>query len=87
VFAEREHIAVTLLLPALALAVGRANEYRPGPILRITLGLLSGLVVSIKPHFGLAILLPYLYLALRLRSWRILFALENLIASAFVLIY
>lgn len=87
VFAEREHIAVTLLLPALALAVGRANEYRPGPILRITIGLLSGLVVSIKPHFGLAILLPYLYLALRLRSWRILFALENLIASAFVLIY
>lgn len=87
VFAEREHIAVTLLLPALALAVGQANGYRPGPLLRITIGLLSGLVVSIKPHFGLAILLPYLYLALRLRSWRILFALENLIASAFVLTY
>lgn len=87
VFAEREHIAVTLLLPALALALGQAHGYRPGAILRIAIGLLSGLIVSIKPHFGLAILLPYLYLALRLRSWRILFSLENLIASAFVLTY
>jgi hypothetical protein len=67
-FAQREHAALLLALPALA-ALALVTEGKP---LRFSTALLAGfaagLVIAIKPHFALAIVPAALWAAYRRRS-------------------
>lgn len=86
-FAQREHIAILELLPALAVLALRANRETP-PRWGVALaGLGLGLALSFKPHFALAIVGTLIVFALYLRSWRLLFAPEHAIATAVVAAY
>ena len=59
-FGEREQFAVAGLLPWLTLLAARWNGWRPGFALAIVIGVLAGLVLTIKPYFALMMLLPAL---------------------------
>ena len=86
-FAQREHIAVIELLPALAVLALRANRDRP-PLWAIGVaGLGLGLALSFKPYFALAILCCVGSLAVHQRNWRLLVAPEFFIAAAIIGIY
>jgi hypothetical protein len=67
-FAQREHAALLLALPALAamalIAEGKPLDRRES----LASGLAAGLVIVIKPYFLLAILAPALWAARRRRS-------------------
>ena len=86
-FSEREHIAVTLILPALVLLATRADRCPQRVGQGVLAGLAMGLALCLKPQFAVAILLPNLYVAGRLRSLRPLFAIENLVTAAVVMAY
>ncbi len=80
-FGEREHIALIALLPLLAMATARAKGLRPETMLAIAAGIGGGITAIIKPHFAVAIMAAAAVAAWHARSWRPLFALENLIAA------
>ena len=61
-FGQREHFAVLCILPALAATAVRAHGLPVRGSLAVVAGLGLGLTVAIKPHFGLAVLLPELFL-------------------------
>lgn len=86
-FGEREHIALILFMPCLALALRRAagESARAGAVL--TAGVCAGTVVCIKPHFALAVATASLAAALARRSWRPLFAPEHFIAAGIGAVY
>ena len=64
-FAQREHAALLLALPALA-AIAVIGSGRPLPRrTTVVAGVAAGLVIAIKPHLALAILLPASWAALR----------------------
>ncbi len=86
-YGEREHFALILFAPCLALAIRRAHEVGARldttPIWQIIAsGVCAGLVVCIKPHFALAIAAVSLAAGALRRSWRPVFAPENFIAAA-----
>jgi hypothetical protein len=87
VFAEREHIAVIILLPALASYVARAHGIFPGVAAIMMAGIGIGIAVSIKPHFAFAIILAAAAAAYHAKSWRLFFVPEHWIASIIVAIY
>ena len=60
-FAEREHIACLLILPVLAVYVGRASGAPIGIGAAATAGLAAALSMAIKPHFALAVIVPLAY--------------------------
>lgn len=80
-FAEREHFALLAVIPILATLAARADGQIPRLWQRIAAGIGAGFAMAIKPHFALAILLPAIYAALRQRSWRPIFGLENVVAG------
>jgi hypothetical protein len=86
-FAQREHVAVIVLLPALAVYVARARSISPGLIAMMMAGIGTGIALSIKPHFALAIILAAAATACHAKSWRVLFAPEHWIAGGIVAIY
>ncbi|HVV66214.1 MAG TPA: hypothetical protein VHC42_12155 [Rhizomicrobium sp.] len=85
VFAQREHIALLLLLPMLSVYTTRAHEHEPPPFAAFLAGLAGGMTVVIKPYFAFALALPFLSLLWRNRRnsermLRISIATENLAA-------
>jgi hypothetical protein len=86
-FAQREHIAVVELLPALAVLVLRVSRENPQLWAVVVAGLGLGLALSFKPHFAIAMLCWLAILALYSRSWRLFFVPENFIAAAVVVAY
>jgi hypothetical protein len=86
-FAQREHIAVIVLLPALAVYVARAQGISPGFAAIVMAGIGTGIALSIKPHFAIAIVLAAATAACHAKSWRPFFALEHWIAGGIVAIY
>jgi len=87
VFAEREHIALALMLPSILILTARVEGGSIGNASRLAAGLAAGLAVAIKPQFAAALALPSLYLAIGKGSLRPLFALENWLTAAVVLLY
>ncbi len=86
-FAQREHLALIALLPALAAFVLRARgESLPRRAIIIA-GLSSGLMLCFKPYFVIPIGLGIVTVAWQARSWRILFAPEYFVAAAIVALY
>jgi len=90
-FAERENIALIVILPMLALYARRAEVEPVAPALAVVAGLGGGSAIAIKPYFALALLLPFLYVLWRGRARRgilaVLFAPEHLAAAFVVLAY
>ena len=86
-FGQREHIAVVELLPLLAVFALRMNEEAPSSWMVVMSGLGAGLAVSFKPQFAIAIVCAVASFAIYLRSWRVVFAPESLIAAAVAVLY
>ncbi|MDH7799665.1 MULTISPECIES: hypothetical protein [unclassified Beijerinckia] len=86
-FAQRDHIAAILCLPFLSVTMARASgRMLPWPLL-VSAGICGGIVMIIKPHFALALEMPVLIALLNVRSWRVLFSAENLIAGTLMVAY
>jgi hypothetical protein len=66
-FSEREHLAMALALPYLALAAARADRLRLSSRTAGITGVLAGVGFSLKPHFVVTWLLVEAWLLLRLR--------------------
>ena len=67
-FAQREHAALLLVLPAIAtIAVVGSGRPLPRPTIALA-GIAAGLVIAIKPHFALAILIPAAWAVLRRKT-------------------
>jgi hypothetical protein len=86
-FGQREHIAVIVLLPALAAYLGRAQKVIPNGATTFAAGVGIGIALCIKPYFAFAIGLIAAAAAWHARSWRSLFAVEHWIAACIVAIY
>jgi hypothetical protein len=84
VFAQREHIALLAFLPALAVYALRSNR-EPLPLWAILIaGIGAGITLAFKPFFTVPAAFCILFAAIRSRSWRALFAPENIIAGVIV---
>jgi len=84
VFAQREHIALLTFLPALAVYALRSNR-EPLPLWAILIaGIGAGITLAFKPFFTVPAAFCILFAAIRSRSWRVLFAPENIIAGVIV---
>lgn len=86
-FAEREHIGVLALLPALTVFAVRAGGRSPDRMLAVAAGLGAGIAIAIKPHFAVAIAAALVATSLTVQSWRPLVAIENWAAAAVVGLY
>ena len=78
-FSQREHIAMALFLPLLALTAWRAKgDALVHPSLGISMltGLCGSMLVLVKPYYALMVLAPALLVVARRRSLRPLFAPE-----------
>ncbi len=85
VFAQREHMAMLTFLPALAVYALRSNR-KPLPLWAILIaGVGAGITLAFKPFFTVPAALCILFATIRARSWRVLFAPENIIAAALVM--
>jgi hypothetical protein len=86
-FGQREHLALIMLLPALAVYVLRANREAVAPWAILIAGLCAATTMNFKPYFVFAVGFCILTAAVQARDWRVLFAPENWIAAAFVVIH
>jgi hypothetical protein len=85
-FGQREHLAAIVILPALAAYILRSNREPVSPAAVVIAGVSAGLTMTFKPYFAFACGFCILSAATRARDWRILFAPENWIAGALVVI-
>lgn len=86
-FAEREHLMVLLFLPWPFLRLARSRGAQFGFAEAAIVGLMAAMAICIKPQSLLAPLGVELVLLLRFRNFRGLFAVENIAAAAFALLY
>jgi hypothetical protein len=87
VFAEREHFAVLLALPIVAIYVVRGEGRAVRFSLALAAGLSAGAVLCFKPHFGLALGLPGLAMLIRRRSIAPLLSTETFVAIGVYVLY
>lgn len=86
-FAEREHIAVILMLPVLGLAIRRAKGEAVALWAAVLCGVLAGLAPMIKPHFALGLAAAFGAAAYVRRDWRLLLAPEIVVAGTLSVVY
>ncbi|MEH2494304.1 hypothetical protein V1294_000783 [Bradyrhizobium sp. AZCC 1678] len=86
-FGQREHLALVVLLPALAVYVLRANRERVAPSAILIAGLCAATTMNFKPYFVFGVGFCIVTAAVQARDWRVLFAPENWIAAALVVIH
>ena len=86
-FGEREHLALLLMAPMLALMAVQTEGASVPAALRLIAGIGAGLAVCFKPYFILAIALPALYVVWRKRDLRLLCGVEVWLAAAVCGIY
>jgi hypothetical protein len=86
-FAQREHVALLLLLPWLAVAAARIEGRDAGGLVLVLAGLGAGMAMAIKPHFVLAAAPPFLFAAWWRGSARALFGIEAWVAAGVVIAY
>lgn len=85
-FGQREHLALIMILPALAVYILRGNRERVTPAAIVIAGLSAGLTMSLKPYFAFAPGFCILAAAAQARDWRVVVAPENWIAGLLVVI-
>lgn len=81
-FGQREHIGIIALLPILALAAAEAGKARTRASLRIIAGLLAGISMIAKPHFGLILAATSIYVMVARHAIRPALGLQWLAAGA-----
>lgn len=89
-FSQREHFGVASALPMIVVAAYRMSvDGKPSPRWAwiVTAGLGAAITMMVKPHYAMAFLFPYLFVALTRRSIRLLFSPEVLVAAAVVMAY
>jgi hypothetical protein len=86
-FGQREHLALVMLLPALAVYILRANRERVAPSAILIAGLCAATTMNFKPYFVFGVGFCIVTAAVQARDWRVLFAPENWIAAALVVIH
>jgi hypothetical protein len=86
-FGQREHIALIVFLPMLAASAVRAKGGVPNWPMVVVAGLGAGITMVIKPQFATVPLCTVVASALCVRSWRVVFAVENWIAAAVLVAY
>jgi hypothetical protein len=86
-FGQREHIAIVVLLPLLAVLMVRMKGEAPSTSMAVVAGCGAGVALSFKPHFAVGILCAVGCLAIYSRSWKAVFTPENLTAAAIALLY
>ena len=86
-FAEREHFMVLLFLPWLFLRLADNSSSKIGTVERILVGLMAGAAICIKPQSFFAPAMVELVLFLHGKSLRKIFAVENISAGLFAVIY
>src|SRR5688572_26205193 len=89
-FSQREHIAMALFLPLLALTAWRARGQAAAlPTLGIAAlaGLCGSVLVLVKPYYALMVLAPALFVAFQQRSVRPLLAPEYCVIGAICVAY
>ena len=86
-FGQREHLALVVLLPALAVYILRANGESVAPSAMLIAGLGAATTMNFKPYFVFAVGFCILTAAAQARDWRVLFAPENWIAAVLVVIH
>ena len=84
VFGQREHIAVLTFLPALPVYALRSNREKLPLWAVLTSGIGAGITLAFKPFFAVPVILCIALAAIHARSWRVLFAPENIIAGGLV---
>lgn len=87
VFAQREHVMLMLLLPFLLAAVARAKRRPLSRRLALTVGLLAGVGVALKPYFILPWLLIELDLAARVGAKRAWLRPESMALAGVLVVY
>ncbi len=83
-FGQREHLAFVAFLPALAAYAVRAADGRLPVWAIVAAGVGAGITLDFKPYFILGIGAGIAMSSFYARSWRTLFAPENIIAAAIV---
>jgi hypothetical protein len=86
-FGQREHLALIAMLPALGVCILRGDREQVSPTAVLIAGLSAAITMNFKPYFALAIGFSILAAAGRARDWRVLFAPENWIAAALVVLH
>ena len=86
-FGQREHLALIAMLPALGVCILRGDRERVSPAAILIAGLSAAITMSFKPYFAFAIGFSILAAAGQARDWRVLFAPENWIAAALVVLH
>lgn len=86
-FGQREHLALVLLMPALSVYILRANREHVAPSAILIAGLCAAMTMNFKPYFVFGVGFCILTAAAQARDWRVLFAPENWIAAALVVIH
>jgi hypothetical protein len=86
-FGQREHLALIAMLPALGVSILRGDRERVSPMAILIAGLSAAITMNFKPYFALAIGFSILAAAGQARDWRVLFAPENWIAAALVVLH
>jgi len=86
-FGQREHLALVVMLPSLAVYILRANRERVAPSAILIAGLCAATTMNFKPYFVFGVGFCILTAAVQARDWRVLFAPENWIAAALVVIH
>src|SRR5258705_12470561 len=86
-FGQREHLVVLAMLPAIGVYMLRANRelVMRAAVLIAALG--AEIPLSLKPYFVFAVGFCILATAAQARDWRVVFAPENWIAAALVVVY
>jgi hypothetical protein len=86
-FGQREHLALVAMLPALGVYVLRGSRASVTPAAILAAGLSAAITMNFKPYFAFAVGSCILAAAAHARDWRVLFAPENWIAAALVVVY
>jgi hypothetical protein len=86
-FGQREHLALIAMLPAIAVYILRGSRQPVTPVVILIAGISAAIAMTFKPYFACAAGFCILTAAAQARDWRVLFALENWIAAALVVIY
>jgi hypothetical protein len=87
VFGQREHIALMAFAPGLAALVLRGNRESIPPWAVGVAAFGAAVMLMFKPYFALALGGGIITAAIRARSWRVLFAPENIAAAVIVAAY
>jgi hypothetical protein len=86
-FGQREHIAVIVLLPMLAVTAQRMQQEMPPLRAVLVAGLGAAVALSFKPQFAIGLGCAVAASCVHARNWRLVLTPENLLTAALAALY